>query len=224
MSFSKVEIANMAISHLRIGKEIANLETERSVEAAAVNRFFAIAREKVLRDFRWPFTTKFAALALVEEDPTDEWDFSYRYPSDCLLIRRVLSGSRNDSRQSLVSYIIGQDAQGILVYTDMEDAQIEYTKNESDTTRWPSDFVLAFSYYLAWLIAPRLTSGDQFGLGRQAGQAYSIEIGNARAAALNEQQPDQELSSELERSREDLDISSRGEDWTAHQSGSDIVT
>lgn len=224
MAFVKVEIANMALSHIGVGVDISNLTTDRTAEANAVNRFFDVALDKTLRDFRWPFATQFRALALVAEDPTVEWDFSYRYPTDCLLVRRVLSDTRNDSRQSRIPYIIAQDSQGKLIFTDRDEACIEFTKRETDTTRWTADYVMTFSYYLAWLIAPRLTAGDPFKLGRQAVQAYVAELNLARSAALNEQQPDQELESELERSRESLDVETRGADWQANVSGSQIIT
>lgn len=85
---SSTEISNMALSHLAISREIAALDTERSQEAQACRRFYETVRKTVLRDYPWPFATKFATLALVEDDPNSEWDFSYRYPSDCLNARR----------------------------------------------------------------------------------------------------------------------------------------
>src|SRR5665648_440114 len=95
---SATEICNMALGHLASGKEIANLETERSAEAIACRRFFDSARDAVLRDFSWPFATKIKALSLIEEDPNSEWAYSYRYPTDCLNFRRILSGTRTDTR------------------------------------------------------------------------------------------------------------------------------
>jgi hypothetical protein len=214
----------MAISHLRIGKEIGNVDTERSEEANAIRRFFDVAREKVLRDFRWPFATKFVALGLVEEDPTTEWQYSYRYPSDCLLIRRVISGTRNDSRNSRIPYIVTQDDAGWLIYTDRQDAEIEYTKNETITSMWPADFVTAFSYYLASLAAPRLTAGDPFNLQAKVLQMYDFELATARSAALNEQQPDQERASDAELARESLDTTGDPDDWEAFPSAGTITT
>lgn len=113
MASSKTEIVNIALAHLGVGSEISNLDTDQSTEANAMRRFYESAKDEVLRDLNWPFTTVFASLALVEEDPTDEWSYSYRYPSDALKIRRVLSGLRNDTRQSRVPYKLGQDASGL---------------------------------------------------------------------------------------------------------------
>jgi hypothetical protein len=196
------EIANLALSHLGIGKTIANIDTERSQEAIACRTFFDLAKEATLRDFAWPFATKFAALALVEEDPTDEWAYSYRYPSDCLMIRRIISGTRNDTRQSQAPYKIGQDESGIILYTDKEDAEAEYTIRVTNNALYPSDFVLAFSFRLASYVAPRLTAGDPFKLGDRAFQRYMMEITAAKSSVVNEEQAEEEVQSEFIRARE----------------------
>jgi hypothetical protein len=109
---SDTEIANLAISHLGTGKVITDLETDRSQEAEVCRTFYEIGRDKTLRGYRWPFATKFAELNLVEEDPTTEWEFSYRYPADCLMLRRIIGSSRVEVRSSKIPYKIGKDASG----------------------------------------------------------------------------------------------------------------
>jgi len=122
---SKTEICNLAIGHLGTGKLIADFTTEQSAEAKACRRFYDPTLETTIRDVSPTFARKFVTLALVEETPTTEWDYSYRYPNDILKVRRILSGTRNDSRQSKVSYIEGFDNTGKLIYTDAADAVIE---------------------------------------------------------------------------------------------------
>ena len=199
---TSTEICNMALSHLNVSKEISDLDTDSSAQAQACRRFYENALEEVLEDFAWPFATKFAELALVEEDPTSEWGFSYRYPSDCLGFRRIISGIRNDNRQSKVPYKIGQDDTARLIYTDMEDAECEYGVNVTDTSRFTASFITAFSLYLASLIAPRVTGGDPFKLGERAMRLYVIKKGMAEAKAANEQQDEEHPPSEAQRARE----------------------
>lgn len=200
---SNTQICNLALSHLGNANEINNLETEKTAEAISCRRYYTIALGKILEDFNWPFSTKFADLALVEEDPTDEWSFSYRYPSDCLNFRRIPSGIRNDTRQSRIPYKIGQDDQGYLIFTDQSEAQAEYTVNVTDVTRFSSSFALALSYLLAFLITPRSSGSDRFNIGKQMYSLYEKEIENARLGALNEEQPDLEPESEFIRARDD---------------------
>jgi len=183
---SKTDICNIAISHLGISKEISNVTTEQSKEAQACRRFYDEARKAVLNDYPWPFATRFVNLGLVEEDPTTEWAYSYRYPVDCLYVRRILSGFRDDTEATKVVYKILQDDQGLLIYTDQQDAEIEYTKDEESADLFPSDFVIALSYRLAHYIGPRLTAGDPFNLSDKAMQKYEIEISKASANKFNE--------------------------------------
>ena len=100
---TKIEICNMALSHLGTGKVIQSL-TERSEEARSINTFYDVAYVATIRDFSIPSTKKFLTLQLVEENPTSEWRYSYRYPNECVLIKRILSGTRNDSRQTRVPF------------------------------------------------------------------------------------------------------------------------
>lgn len=200
---SKVGICNLALSHLGVGKEIANFETERSEEASACRRFYDQSLEQMLRDFIWPFATKIAALGLVEEDPNEEWLFSYRYPSDCLKFRRILNGKRNSTRQSLQPYRIAQDDTARIILCDLEDAQAEYTINEDDPAMYPPDFAMALSMRLAAYIAPRVTGGDPFKMGDRALKLYEFEVTMAQANSANEEQDEEQPLSEFTRARDE---------------------
>ncbi len=204
MASSDTEIANLALAHLGVAKEIANLETENSQEARTIRRLWDTALDEMVRAFPWPFLTKIDTLTVVEEDPNEEWAYSYTYPTDCTAFRRILSGARTDTRQSKIPYrIISDGAGGRLILTDEEDAEGEWTLPASDdVTSWPSDFVQAFSLKLAFLGAPQLTAGDPFGLGRRAAQLYEIAMSRAAGTAANEEQPDEEPESEFDRARD----------------------
>lgn len=203
MADSSTVIANLAISHLGYGSEIANLDTENSAEANAMRRFYDTARRNVLREFAWPFAYKIADLGLVESTPNNDWNYSYRYPSDCLMMNKILSGVRNDHRQSRIPFKVGRDSSGKLIFTDEQNAQAAYTMDNQDTLQYPDDFVMAFSYRLAIYAAPRIVSnGDPFGLVQRLYQIYNIEVQNAKAMARQENQPDDMPQSEFIRARE----------------------
>ncbi len=187
---SQTEISNMALSHLGVGYEIQNLETEQSQEANVCRRYFDIALQTTLTDFPWPFANKMTALALIEEDPNDEWGYSYRYPIDCAHALRILSGFRNDTLESKVPYKISKDSAGKIIYSDIENAELEYTSLVEDPQFYPADFTLALSFKIAFLIAPRITAGDPFGMRAEAGRQYDIAVSNAKRNASNEEQSD----------------------------------
>ncbi|MCB1712603.1 MAG: hypothetical protein KDH96_09080 [Candidatus Riesia sp.] len=199
---SKTEISNIALSHLGIGKEISNLDTERSDEANACRRFYTICKETVLRDHDWPFAKKNILLSLIEENPTSEWAYSYTYPPDCLMIRKILSGIRTDTRQSRVEFQIAYGDSSAIVLCDLDEAEAQYTVNVSDSNRFPSDFVMCMSHKLAAMIAPRLTAGDPFKLGIKNEQMYQMYLKISAANAYNEEQLPQEVESSFVRYRE----------------------
>jgi hypothetical protein len=197
---SKTSIANLALAHLGITKQIARLD-ERSLEANVCRQFFDQVRDQVISDFDWGFATAFAKVGLVQKHPTCEWQFSYRYPSGCLKVRRVLSGRRTDTRQSRVPFKVGADSEGELIFTDKECAEIEFTMFQDDPTKYTPDFVMAFSLALAIMIAPGITAGDPFNITAKCSQKYDAVIGRAQSNNANEEQPDQEPDSEYDRAR-----------------------
>lgn len=201
MAQTETEIANLALGHLGQSTEIANLQSTRTPEALAIRRIYDTMRRATLRDFAWPFATRIAALGLVEEAPNLEWAFSYREPSDCLLMRKIQSGVRNDNRQSRVPFKGGRDGSGILIYTDKEDAIGEYTIDMTTVQNYPDDFVLALSLRIAAYAAPKICGEDPFKLGQASRQLYQMEIENAKNNAFTGEQREDVPDSELERSR-----------------------
>lgn len=199
---SSTEICNLALGHLGVNKSISSLSTEQSQEANACRRFYDISLQRVLRDFDWPFARRYATLGLVEEDPNQEYAYSYRYPSDCVAIRKILSNLRNDTRQSRIHFSLGNDDAGQLVYTDQAEAEIRYTYLETDPDKFPPDFTIAFSYLIAYYIAPSLTGGDPYGVTNRALQSYLAEISRAGANAANEEQAEEDVLSEYTRARD----------------------
>ena len=200
MASSNIVVCNLSLGHLAITKGIASL-TEASKEARACNQFFETSIRETMRDGNWAFCAKFAALALVEADPTEEWAYSYGYPTDCLNFRRILSGTRNDSHQSKVRFKRASIDNVQVILTDKEDAESEFTFYNTNVQQWPDDFVMAASLRLAGYIAPALTGADPFKLGERAMLMYSRQILMAGDNSANEEQPDIEPPSEFESAR-----------------------
>lgn len=199
---SKTVISNMAISHLGIGKEIANLETEKSEEAKACRRFFETAKKATLGDLDWTFGTKFAVLNLIEELPEgSEWRYSYRYPVDCVSMRRVLSGQRVDTQESRIPFRIVTDDSGLIIYTDESAATVEYTFDVKSTNLFSPEFDLALSFRLAALVGARLTGGDPFKIKQDMLGQYELELGRAKKKNMNEETKPKFPESDLIRSR-----------------------
>jgi len=196
----------MALAHLGVGKAIVDFALDRTAEAVACRLFYDQAVAETMRDFPWPFAKRIAELTLVEEDPNVEWEYSYRYPSTAHSIIRIPNeATRVDTRAIRVPYTIGSDEDGRLIYTDKEDALVEYISDLSDIapdtfeSRLTADVQGALILMLASMIAPMVTGGDQFKLGERALNLYAWRIGTARANALNEmrQGNDEDVDSEF---------------------------
>jgi len=201
MSVSQTDIANMALMHLGSSKEISELDTENSREARAIRRFYNTALEATLRASFWPFARKIQAMQLVASDPNIDWAYAYRYPVNCVMFKRILSGSKRDNHSTQVPFLLGSDNDGPLVWTDLPTAYCEYTQRIEQTSFYQSDFVLMLSYQIARLVAPFITAGDPFGLGTKAYQLFEIEKAKANNAANNEEKNGPEADSELLASR-----------------------
>lgn len=203
MASSKTEICNMALMHIGSTKEIRDLSSENSAEARAMRRFYDEARREVLRDGGWPFANGIATLALIEEDPNTQWKYSYEPPSGSLRnIRIVVAGIRKEQESNPIPFQLGYTSSGTVLYTDQESAELEYVANVEDVSRFPPDFVLAFSLLLAAYTAPSISNGDSFKRRLECLQLYSLAMSKARANAKNEGATDPIPESEFIRARD----------------------
>ena len=199
MATSEEQICNLALGHVGHTQFIDDLDFEQTAEVAVCSTYYEQARDFVLEAFPWPEATKYETLGLVEEDPNDDWDYSYRYPSDCLFVRRIVS-SLGKSDPNPPPFITASDDTGRLIYTDQEAAVIEYTKTLTNVAQFRPTLVMAISWYLAALICPGLARDKK--QADRAMQMYALTISQAQARALNEQQQTPEPESEFIRARE----------------------
>lgn len=201
MSTPNTEVCNLSLGHLGVSQTISDVTMERSSAALVCRRFWDMAFKEALRDFNWSFANKIAALGLIEEDPNEEWAFSYQYPPDCMSALKIQSGIRNDSRDTRIPYKISTGDSGLVIYTDKEDAILEYTKEITNYGILPEDFKAALSLLLASYIAPTVTGGDPFQLGTRSYKLYLLSIAKAQVNSFNEQQEEELPDSEFIRSR-----------------------
>lgn len=186
-----VLIANQALSRIGVTQTVTGFSggvfTDNSPAAQALNTWYLADRDAELTDWPWPWASKYIALSQVSITgiPTNpEWDYAYRYPADCLSVRRIVSGYvvtnalanpppattnpaaivsaplvafRPDGDASPWPFEIGSDAIGKLVYTDSPSAWIKYTYSVTDASQWSADF----ADLLAWRIAK-----DLYGMSR----------------------------------------------------------
>lgn len=207
MAESFTELGNDALHHLGISKTIADLDTDTTLAGTTLRRFQRKARDSTLRCRDWSFARYFPTLTLVtdtddDDHVNDEWGYAYRYPSDALCIRKILSGTRMEGKSGRIPFMECRDDSGLLILTDQQEAVAQATYKLEDPTTYPPDFELALSLRWAALISSALIAGDPKKLGERAMRMFAYEFGMAASNSLNEEQLDQDPTDELTAARE----------------------
>jgi hypothetical protein len=149
--YDEVTLCNMALGKIGIGQRVQDLSPDSGDVESTLSFWYPIVRDRLMEAFDWKQISKQFTLNLVATDPNDDWAFSYRMPVGCLVARRVVSGL-GTAEPDPVPYDLGQDDQGILIYTDAEDAVLEGTFVQIDPSRYSSLFADA----LAWMLAAEI--------------------------------------------------------------------
>lgn len=200
---SKTAIANLAYARIGSTITLSNVDTDTTAQAKAARIFFDVNTRQFLRSFPWPSATKYATLALVGGTSTaavnNDWQYSYRYPSDCLFARRLTVEGVGRKDFTPPEFRIGRDASGKLIYTDESPAELEYTEEIAIT-----EFDDMMASAMGWLLAANLSPSNARvkDMAVTALQVYQLELDGARAIALNEGQKPFNATSEFERARD----------------------
>lgn len=215
---SDVQICNLALSRIGIQQVILSLNPpDNSVSAAQCSLWYGFCRDYLLRAFAWPWAIQWAALTQVSITGTPanwEWDYSYRWPVDCLTVRRIMPQPQpttgttppifpniplfsafsrlwkhEDVNSQPVLYGMSSDASGKLIVTNLPNAWIEYSQAVTDSTQFAQDFASLLAWRLAMELSMTLARSDD----RRAvcEKQFSLEWVTATARALNEKQASQ---------------------------------
>lgn len=183
MAISQVGLCNLALSYLGLSS-IASM-TEASAEAVQCNMHYETARDFALRDYPWNFATKRVALAeSATVTPPDEWGYAYILPSDCLWARKIVVGTAMPPAE----FVLETVGNGKVLYTNQQDAVLQYTARVSETTLFDPMFVEALAWKLAALICMPLTRDKS--IMQMAMNMYVNTIAQAQRADANEGLPE----------------------------------
>lgn len=200
---SQLQIANLALLRLGSSAMIADM-SESSNEARVMTALWDVERDTVLSELPWPFATGYVALGLVAGTSSvavnDDWQYSYRYPSGCLKVRRITDAAEARRPTTPPPFRVGRDGTGKLIYTDQADpVTVEYTVAITEPGEFSAPFASMLAWRLAVMAAPALTRMAQ--AMNLANQFYQLERSAAMADALNEQQQEEQLDAESIRAR-----------------------
>lgn len=177
---NKIEICNIALA--RIG--VAPIESmgEASEAARACSQYYDFVRRGVLRKYPWTFATRRVTLAQINTQPPD-FNYAYRYPANALALRKMYNANYCGLPEAN-QYKIISDREGKVIYTDVENANIEYTADIEDVSLFDDEFIEALGWKLAAEIAFMLTGNID--IAQTCVQAYNAYF--AEAAADNAQE------------------------------------
>lgn len=170
--------------------------------AESIRTFYELALDTLLEEFQWPFAKKKQALAIIEENPTDEWAYSYKRPADCVSVHRILSASWPETEEDAIPFEQANSTYGTVIYCNESDATLQYTEHVVDESLYPAYFVNALALLLAVYSAPAVTGGDNFNLAGRAERGYKRALNTAVAKAGNEERVGKFPDAEVIRARE----------------------
>lgn len=194
---ASTKVINQALSYIGINRPVSDASSELSAAAALARLHFADCVAQVLREFPWPFATRYAALGTPLDGSTDtavndDWQYAYAVPADLLMARRIVNpdGSKRAYDPNPPQFRMGTDATQRLLYADTaedDEATLEYTYRP-DCACSAGDAL--FREALAWLFASKaapslarnkLTAADCIAM-------YERQKAKAAATASNEAQ------------------------------------
>lgn len=161
MAASDVDIANLALSHIGETAEIiALVPNDGSAQSQLAARFYPMARDELLEMHPWTFAMRRQALTLLGTNEASNWVYAYAMPSDCLKPRAVLSAAAQLDGEGEQYEVETNVAGNKVIYTDMPEAVLRYTRTLTDTTKFTPMFTAALARNLAAKLAGTIIKGS----------------------------------------------------------------
>ncbi len=161
MAASNVAIANLALTKLG-DLRILNL-TDNTKPAREVNAVFDMTRDYLQRRFSWRFCIKRANLAADTTVPLWDWAYQYPLPTDCMRILQVGQWYPTPDLSDLIS-TGGQEyvVEGKYILSNQAGPlKLRYLSRVTDPVQFDAAFDMAFSAYLAYILAEPLTASAE---------------------------------------------------------------
>jgi len=200
---ASTKIINQALARLGIGKRVDDIVDEQTEEAATARLLYSDDVSATLRDFPWPFATRYAQLVYVagsEAAPINgDWTYAYRAPANMMFARRLVrrAGAQRRFDPSPLDFRVGSDAIGPLIYTNHAEAglvtptaltvELEYTiRLTCAASAGDAIFRSALAWRHAHSLAPILSRDEQKVV--MCWQMYQHILGTASTKAAQETQ------------------------------------
>lgn len=155
--YTKTEIYNLALNHLLLKRSIVSADSDTSNEKLKLDRVWRPAFYSTLEDLDLDSTSTQRTLELIGTDPTDLWEYYYKYPDDCVYFRRIQTEHLKDNRYSHVQKRVGVFNGSKVIFSNKEDAIGEYVSKDTPLNALSASAGLCVSYKLAMLASSLVT-------------------------------------------------------------------
>lgn len=168
---TKAEIFNLALGALLLTKQVSNIDSDASQENKVLKVHYPTALRMALADMDLDGTSVRKALELIIADPTPDWHYAYKYPSNCVRFRRLIKPNdgvhrshriHKDIRATQIQRQIGNYNDTKVVFTNQINAWVEFIPFDVPLTILSAEANLAIAYKLASLAGP-LIAGKGYG-------------------------------------------------------------
>lgn len=152
MASTPADICNVALGRIGQRQFIEDMDEEDSTEALAARVHYELSRDVVLCAYRWRFATSRSTLALSEETRTG-WTYTYALPTDCLDVRYLVMegypGEPPPHAQAPFQLEANSLAPRRLLLTELEQAELVYTRRLTEVSLFPPLFTNALAWKLS---------------------------------------------------------------------------
>lgn len=183
---TEAALCNLALANIGETQLIDSLE-QPGLSARLCKTHFRTARNALLERRWWRWATRRVALAVTTETRSG-WDFVYSLPSDCLTARHIWNGYEDPPVDARVPFVIEANAaaDGRVLLTNWEDAELVYTTDLVPVAQYPALFVDALAWELTVRLALALPKKQQLAGGARTEAARTLSV--AAAADINQAQ------------------------------------
>ena len=186
MAYSKVGIYNLALGALLLSRQIIDVDTDRSNECRVLNTHWETALRMALADLDLDSTCTTQTLELVVEDPNDVWDYAYKYPRNCALLRRIPNLSKTDNRYTHIEKRLGTYNGQKVILTNEASAAADIIDADVDLTSLSGAAALAIALKLAILSTPLIVGKGAGTLKQSLLEQYVVAKADAKALEQQE--------------------------------------
>ena len=185
---SKESIFNLALEALLLSTEVTEADTDKGNAVRVLRKNWNAAFVGALADMDLDSMSTFVQLELITVQPTDAWNFAYKYPVNCAFLRRVVqnSGQGPDTPQTKIPVNVRVMGTEKVVLTSQELAIAEMITTDVPLETISADAEMCIAYRLAFFSASLITGKGAKTLKAQLWELYTNAKSEAQEKDRNE--------------------------------------